>query len=61
MNNKITKTTDPEIISLPADTDEVCCDGGGGALGHPVVWYVFDAAGRAECRYCDRVFVREKK
>lgn len=48
----------PETITVPADTDEICCDGGGGPLGHPVVWYTFDTANKAECAYCDRVFVR---
>ncbi|PZO80998.1 MAG: zinc-finger domain-containing protein [Micavibrio aeruginosavorus] len=49
--------TKAEIIQVPADADEVCCDGGGGALGHPVVWYTFKQ-GRAECGYCDRVFLK---
>ncbi len=48
----------PETIKVPADTDEICCDGGGGALGHPVVWYTFGDAGKVECAYCDRLFVR---
>jgi hypothetical protein len=40
----------PEIIEVDKDTDQVCCDGGNGVLGHPVV----------ECLYCDRCFVKEK-
>lgn len=48
----------PETITVDADTDEVCCDGGGGALGHPNVWYSFDDLKSVECLYCDRVFVR---
>ncbi len=48
----------PETINVPTDTDEVCCDGGGGALGHPVVWYTFGEAARVECAYCDRLFVK---
>lgn len=48
----------PETISVASDADEVCCDGGGGALGHPLVWYVFDKEGKAECGYCDRLFVK---
>ena len=46
----------PEVITVAKDADEVSCDGGGGALGHPVTWYVFDQDGAAECGYCDRVF-----
>ncbi|MCC7305321.1 MAG: zinc-finger domain-containing protein [Alphaproteobacteria bacterium] len=50
----------PEIILVPNDADEVCCDGGGGALGHPKVWYSFDGQDNAECGYCDRLFVKER-
>lgn len=49
----------PEIIEVPANTDEVRCDGGGGALGHPVVWYSFDGTDRVECGYCDRLFLKK--
>jgi len=35
----------------------VCCDGGGGALGHPKVWYTIGEDGWVECGYCDRRFV----
>ena len=49
----------PEIITVDADADEVKCDGGGGALGHPVVWYSFAKSDVAECGYCDRQFVKK--
>lgn len=49
----------PEIIVVPQGTDEVKCDGGGGPLGHPVVWYSFDGAPSVECLYCDRVFLKK--
>lgn len=48
----------PEVISVPVDTDEVCCDGGGGVLGHPQVWYSFGEQSYVECGYCDRRFVK---
>lgn len=48
----------PEIIQVPADTDEVRCDGGGGALGHPLVYYTFDGRAQVDCGYCDRAFVK---
>ncbi len=35
----------------------VACDGGGGALGHPLVWMEMGEAGFVECGYCDRRFV----
>ena len=53
------KTQAPEIIEVPAHADEVKCDGGGGALGHPVVWYSFDGTDRVECGYCDRLFLKK--
>lgn len=49
----------PEIIRVPGDADSVSCDGGGGALGHPVVWYSFDSRTFADCHYCDRRFLKE--
>lgn len=50
----------PEIIVVDDKADEARCDGGGGALGHPVVWYSFASKDTAECLYCDRLFVKER-
>lgn len=50
----------PEIIAVPDKTDEACCDGGGGALGHPLVYYSFDGGDRVDCGYCDRAFIKER-
>ncbi|MBM3539362.1 MAG: zinc-finger domain-containing protein [Alphaproteobacteria bacterium] len=44
----------PETIQV--DSSPAACDGGGGALGHPMI-YIPLADGRGECGYCDRVFV----
>ena len=44
----------PETIEV--DTLTVACDGSGGALGHPRVYLSLEN-GRAECPYCDRLFV----
>lgn len=49
----------PEIIEIPADADEVKCDGGNGPLGHPLVWYTFDGQNEVECGYCDRLFLKK--
>lgn len=51
--------TAPEIIQVPAHADEVACDGGNGALGHPLVYYTFDRQPRVACGYCGRVFVKK--
>ncbi len=50
----------PELITVDDDADEVRCDGGDGALGHPVVWYSFDNGDFVECGYCDRGFVKKR-
>ncbi len=54
-------TKAPEKITVSSDTKTVMCDGGGGALGHPNVYYSFDGVDTITCGYCDREFVREKK
>ena len=54
------KIDSPEVIVVDDDADEVRCDGGGGALGHPVVWYSFDRSDVMECGYCDRAFVKKR-
>ncbi|MEM6627493.1 MAG: zinc-finger domain-containing protein [Pseudomonadota bacterium] len=46
---------DGEIVVV--QTKRVMCDGGGGALGHPKVWYDMAAGDCVECKYCDRIFV----
>jgi uncharacterized Zn-finger protein len=45
----------PEIMLVHAR--KVKCDGGGGALGHPLVWYDMGEDNFVECLYCDRRFV----
>ena len=50
----------PEIIVVDDHADGVKCDGGGGALGHPLVWYSFDGQDHVECEYCGRLFVKDR-
>jgi uncharacterized Zn-finger protein len=45
----------PETIIVASR--KVKCDGGGGALGHPVVYYDMGEENFVECLYCDRRFV----
>jgi len=47
----------PEIVKVT--TRRVSCEGHGGALGHPRVWYEIGETGFVECGYCDRRFVLE--
>lgn len=45
----------PEVIEV--DQEVVACDGGGGALGHPLVYLNLKGRPFVECGYCDRRFV----
>jgi len=49
----------PETIAV--DTDEVACDGGSLALGHPLVFLNLGADGTIDCPYCGRRFVRRDR
>ena len=44
----------PEEITV--STKRVACDGGGGALGHPLVYMDMGEDDHVECGYCDRRF-----
>ena len=46
----------PEVIEV--NRDRIGCDGGGGALGHPLVYLTMDNTGKVDCPYCGRHFVR---
>ena len=49
----------PEVIEV--ETTTVGCDGGGGALGHPLVYLTLAEDGQVKCGYCDRLFVLRGK
>ena len=55
MTKPASTTPAPETISVASR--RVKCDGGGGALGHPVVYYDIGEKHYVECGYCDRRFV----
>ena len=47
----------PEIIHVSGDN--VACDGGGGPLGHPMVYLpIYSSSESVDCPYCDRRFVK---
>ena len=50
----------PEITIVDDDVETVGCDGGGGALGHPMTYYSFGTHDYVECSYCDRRFVKRR-
>lgn len=41
------------------DRMNVQCDGGGGALGHPVEYLTLVKGGQTVCKYCDRRYVHK--
>jgi uncharacterized Zn-finger protein len=47
----------PETI--PVESRRVACDGGGGALGHPLVYLEMGDEPSVQCPYCGRLFVLE--
>lgn len=53
------KSKSPQPVeTIYVDGHRVACDGGGGALGHPKVWYEMGEEGQVECLYCGRVYVQ---
>jgi len=48
----------PETIMV--DNHRVACDGGGGTLGHPLVYLEMGEETDVQCPYCGRRFVRDK-
>lgn len=54
-DNPTADAATPEVITVASR--RVKCDGGGGALGHPVVFYEMGEEDFVECGYCDRRFV----
>ncbi len=57
MTNTVNSEIDHEVIII--NGHKTSCDGGGGALGHPIVWYDMVEDDVVECKYCDRRFVRK--
>ena len=52
---------DDEKDVVMVQSKRVKCDGGGGALGHPVVWLDMGDDDFVICKYCDRVFRLDAK
>ena len=54
----------PDVVSTASEGDGIVvthpvvgCDGGGGALGHPLVYLRIEPEGDVVCPYCSRRFV----
>jgi uncharacterized Zn-finger protein len=59
MGTSITRVTSDQrdLKVVEVTSRSVACDGGGGALGHPLTYYEVGADGTATCNYCDKKFV----
>ena len=51
----------PKPEQITVTTARAPGDGGGGALGHPLVYMEMGDEGEVECGYCDRRFVLGKR
>jgi len=62
MTARVPATVSPEALPPPEQFavtgHRVACDGGGGALGHPLVWLELGGKPCGDGGYCDRRFVR---
>lgn len=56
MTNLTQNTADTVIVVVD---HRISCDGGGGALGHPLVWMEMGKSGEVVCKYCDKRFVQQ--
>jgi uncharacterized Zn-finger protein len=59
MSMTTTSRLRPPVEKIIVTGHRVSCDGGGGALGHPKVWYEMGSDHEVECLYCGRVFVQD--
>jgi uncharacterized Zn-finger protein len=53
--NAPTSTLPAEVIV--SHTRRIGCDGGGGVLGHPLVYLTLSRTGAIDCPYCGRRYV----
>ena len=49
------------VIKVSADNETICCDGGKDGLGHPAVYYSFDASNKVVCSYCGKTYERDQE
>ena len=49
------------VETVTVDIEEVSCDGGKGALGHPHVYLNMEGKGKIDCPYCGKQFILSAK
>ena len=50
-----------DFETILVDTKTIGCNGGGGPLGHPLVYLSLSTENQVECPYCSRLFVYSKE
>jgi uncharacterized Zn-finger protein len=60
MTNQVNmaEVTDEDMAVIPTSQQRVSCNGGGGALGHPLVWLTLGTDDKVVCPYCSRTYVK---
>ncbi|ADE39512.1 zinc-finger domain-containing protein [Candidatus Puniceispirillum marinum] len=54
----MSEATAEDMAVIPTSQHRVSCNGGGGALGHPLVWLTLGTDDKVVCPYCSRTFVK---
>jgi uncharacterized Zn-finger protein len=49
------------LETIYIDDDTVGCDGGGGPLGHPLVYLPLTPTGQVSCPYCSRLYIQTEE
>lgn len=56
--NKTISAAKQDVPVVSTTASRVSCNGGGGALGHPLIWLTLGEDGKAVCPYCSKEFVK---
>ena len=57
LEHRAVSSTPFRFKSVGVPHDHVACDGGGGALGHPIEYMTLGEKGEVICKYCGRRYL----
>ena len=58
MTNIHANSSDTDDMTVTTTAMRVSCNGGGGALGHPLIWLNIGEDNSVTCPYCSRHFIK---